>query len=98
MCVTPPFSQMQQCIIKQMLAIVHCAFFKILIMKCQKVKNFVLQHDKRLENRFRVLEDRAFHQGSEELERAEKLSLQEDWFADNFYSGSPANQNISELG
>ena len=44
-----------------------------------------------------MLEDRAFHRGNEELALAEKLSLQEDWFADNLYSESPTNGPVSEL-
>lgn len=59
--------------------------------------NSVEQHDRRLESRFRVLEDRAFHRGSEELALADKLSLQEDWFTDNLYSESPTNGPVSEL-
>ena len=43
------------------------------------------------------MEDRAFQRGNEELARAEKLSLQEDWFADNVYSESPTGGSVSEL-
>ena len=44
-----------------------------------------------------MLEDRAFHREDEESALAEKLSLQEDWFADNLYSESPTNGPVSEL-
>ncbi|XP_070190921.1 guanine nucleotide exchange protein SMCR8-like [Littorina saxatilis] len=54
-----------------------------------------LLHDQRLESRFRALEERAFHRGNEDAARAEKLSLQEDWFADNVYSESTTNVALS---
>ncbi|KAK7500122.1 hypothetical protein BaRGS_00008669, partial [Batillaria attramentaria] len=57
-----------------------------------------LLHDRRLESRFRVLEERAFQRGSEDVMRAEKLSLQEDWFSDNMYAeGSDAGATFGSL-
>lgn len=48
------------------------------------------QHDKRLESRFRCLEERAFHHINEEVTQADKISLQEDRLVDKVYRNVPS--------
>lgn len=66
---------------------------KIFQLKLPSNTVFSLQHDRRLECRFRVLEERAFHSHNGDVTKEDNISLQENLLSENAHDSSQISED-----